>query len=113
MKLLFDQNISFRLAHKLSPLFPDSKHVKELGLENSTDKIIWNYAKVNKFTIVTFDGDFFDFSLVWGFPPKIIWLRILNQISSNIESKLISHQSLIIDFLEQTEFACLEIISND
>jgi len=37
MKLLFDQNISFRLIKQITDLFPDSKQVRELGLENSTD----------------------------------------------------------------------------
>ena len=41
-----------------------------MGLENSSDKQIWEYAKEHDFTIVTFDGDFYDFSLVWGHPPK-------------------------------------------
>ncbi len=37
MKLLFDQNISFRLIKKISKLYPEAKQVRELGLENSTD----------------------------------------------------------------------------
>ncbi len=58
MKLLFDQNISFRLLRKIEVQFPEAKQVKEVGLENSTDMQIWEYAKVNHFTIVTFDADF-------------------------------------------------------
>ena len=37
MKLLFDQNISFRLVKRIIDLFPESKQVRELGLENATD----------------------------------------------------------------------------
>ncbi len=33
MKLLFDQNISFRLIKRIVALFPNSKQVRELGLE--------------------------------------------------------------------------------
>jgi len=44
MKLLFDQNISFRLIRKILDIYPDSKQVRELGLENYTDIEIYNYA---------------------------------------------------------------------
>jgi predicted nuclease of predicted toxin-antitoxin system len=32
MKLLFDQNLSFKLAPILDFVFPGSKHVKDFGL---------------------------------------------------------------------------------
>ena len=32
MKLLLDQNISFRITNKIQDLFPGSKQVKDLGL---------------------------------------------------------------------------------
>jgi predicted nuclease of predicted toxin-antitoxin system len=37
MKLLFDQNISFRIVNKLIDSFPDCKHVSHVGLMNSDD----------------------------------------------------------------------------
>jgi predicted nuclease of predicted toxin-antitoxin system len=53
MKLLFDENLSFRLCRQLSDLFPDSNHVRLLGLEHADDRAIWDYAKANKFVLVT------------------------------------------------------------
>jgi hypothetical protein len=41
MKLLFDQNLSFKLCTLLSDLFPDSKPVRELGLDRSDDRVVW------------------------------------------------------------------------
>ncbi len=35
MKLLFDQNISYRLIKRIQDIFPEAKQVKELGLENA------------------------------------------------------------------------------
>jgi len=58
MKLLFDQNLSPRLPRALSDLYPDSAHVREAGLRDSSDEAIWNYAKQNDFTIVSKDSDF-------------------------------------------------------
>lgn len=37
MKLLFDQNISFRIINKLPDSFENSSHVKTEGLINATD----------------------------------------------------------------------------
>ena len=78
MKLLFDQNISYRITQLLKYIFPESKQVRNPKLENSTDRRIWDYAKENDYCIVTFDSDFYDLSLVKGSPPKIIWLRMGN-----------------------------------
>lgn len=58
MKLLFDQNISFRVAIRLSSEFPECAQVRQLGLENKSDREIWQFAKLHAYTIVTFDADF-------------------------------------------------------
>jgi len=58
MKLLFDQNISFRIVKLLIDILPLSSQVRLLGLENAKDLEIWEYAKFNGYTIVTFDTDF-------------------------------------------------------
>ena len=64
MKLLFDQNISFRLIERISNLYPDAKQVRELGLENVTDNEIFEFAKKNDYSIVTFDSDFCDLNIL-------------------------------------------------
>lgn len=109
MKILFDQNISFRLLKRLEDVFPYSEQVRTVGLENSTDQEIWNFAKDKAYTIVTFDSDFYDFSLVWGYPPKIVWIRTGNKTTNEIESILRKHQKNIELFILDNELACLEI----
>jgi predicted nuclease of predicted toxin-antitoxin system len=110
MKLLFDQNISHRLVAKIKDILPESRQIRDLGLENSTDKQIWEFAKDFDFIIVTFDGDFYDFSLVWGHPPKIIWMRTFNQTTKNVETILRNYFTTIQDFKNDIQLACLEII---
>jgi predicted nuclease of predicted toxin-antitoxin system len=73
MKLLFDQNISYRIVSLVSDKFPEAKHVKQVGLEDATDNLIWNFAKENNYSIVTFDSDFYNLSIIRGCPPKIIF----------------------------------------
>ncbi|WP_310557054.1 DUF5615 family PIN-like protein [Flavobacterium sp.] len=112
MKLLFDQNISYRIENKLSSNYVSSKHISNLELNNSTDIDIWNYAKSEQFVIVTFDSDFYDLSLINGCPPKIIWIRKGNLTTNQIFELLEEKHLLIRNFIEnpdKTEVACLEI----
>ncbi len=112
MKLLLDQNISFRITSKIQVLFPGSKQVRDLVLENSKDSFLWNYAKENNYFIVTFDGDFYDLGLIKGSSPKVIWLRLGNTSTQNIETVLRKNYNLIKTFLTDPnykEIGCLEI----
>ena len=40
MKLLFDENLSFKLPRLVAAVFPDSTHVRELGLKGHADEEI-------------------------------------------------------------------------
>ena len=110
MKLLFDQNISHRLIPKIKDILPRSIQIRQLGLENFSDKQIWEYAKRHEFTIVSFDVDFYNFFLVWGHPHKIIWIRTTNQTTNNLDIILRKRFASFQEFQEDTELACLEII---
>ncbi len=109
MKLLLDQNISFRLVSKIAEFFPETAQVKELGLINATDIEIWEFAKKNGFTIVTFDADFFELSTLLGFPPKIIWLRTGNTRTEDLALLIQKHSNSLHSFLLENEHGCLEI----
>ncbi|MEH2301145.1 MAG: DUF5615 family PIN-like protein [Nostoc sp.] len=41
MKLLLDENLSDRIISQILDLYPDSVHVKTLGLINTDDVVIW------------------------------------------------------------------------
>lgn len=78
MKLLLDENLSDRIVHRIIDLYPDSEHVKTLGLINTDDALSWESARTNGFVIVSRDADFHQRSLLYGHPPKFIYLRIGN-----------------------------------
>lgn len=84
MKLLFDQNLSSRLVARLSDLFAGSIHVRDLGMASAGDLEIWRHAEVAGFTIVSKDGDFHQMSLLYGAPPKVVWLRVGNASTHEI-----------------------------
>lgn len=100
MKLLLDENLSDRIIPLIVDLYPDSTHVKFLGLTNTDDVIIWEYAKLNDFVIVSKDSDFHQRSLVYGHPPKFIYLRIGNSPTSKIVQILREKFEMMIKFGE-------------
>ena len=67
----------------LDDLFPSSVHVRDIGLKSSNDPLIWDYGKKNDFMILSKDVDMHDLSLVYGSPPKVIWIRLGN-CSTNV-----------------------------
>jgi predicted nuclease of predicted toxin-antitoxin system len=73
MKLLFDQNLSPRLPRLLADIYAESVHVRAVGLRDSSDFDIWQYAKAEGYTIVSKDSDFQQRSLLHGGPPKFIY----------------------------------------
>ena len=85
MKLLFDQNLSFKLCDRLADLFPDSNQVRHAGLDMADDRAVWEFARNNGFTIVSQDSDFADMAALYGPPPKVIWLRCGNQTTEFVE----------------------------
>jgi predicted nuclease of predicted toxin-antitoxin system len=88
VSLLFDQNLSPRLIERLADIFPGANHVSLCGLERATDDEVWWFAHTNKLTIVTKDADFGDLGVIRGFPPKVIWLRLGNCTTGQIEAAL-------------------------
>jgi predicted nuclease of predicted toxin-antitoxin system len=114
MRLLFDQNISFRILKMIENDFPEAKQVRELGLDNKSDLGIWNFAKANHLTIVTFDADFFDLTVLKGHPPKIIWIRSGNTSTAFLAELIIRNKDTIqrfIDADEWKEVGCLELVN--
>ena len=108
MKLLFDQNLSIALVSRLSDLFPESAHVKDIGLMRAGDDVIWSYAREHGFVIVSKDSDFQQRSLVFGAPPKVVWLRVGNCPTSRIERLIRDHSVTLHTFeadLEQSLLA--------
>lgn len=98
MKLLFDQNLSPRLTRMLADIYPESIHVREIGLRDADDLVIWQYARAQGFVIVSKDSDFQQRSLLHGAPPKFIWLRVGNCTVKTIESLLRRYSAAIHTF---------------
>ena len=89
MKLLFDANLSPKLANRLASLFPGSSHVFNQGLHCETaDPIIWRYARDHGFTVVTTDSDFLAIAEKEGHPPYLVRIDRCTLKTSAIEDLL-------------------------
>lgn len=109
MKLLFDQNLSFKLCRQLADIFPDSSQVRLLGMAEAHDRDIWEHSKANGFILVSQDADFAEMATLYGPPPKVIWLRCGNQPTDTIEKLLRGHKDEIVAFEHDDTAACWEI----
>ena len=107
MKLLLDQNVSRRLVAALSDLFPDSNHVALCDLERADDDRVWEFAKAEGFTIVTKDTDFHQLALFRGPPPKVIWVRLGNCRTHELEALVRTCVPDIAEFDDDPESALL------
>ena len=109
---LLDENISFKVAKLIEEVYPNVVHVRDVALVNVSDMRIWEYAKTNNLSIVTYDNDFLNISLLKGSPPKIILLKSGNRATKEIAMLLISYKDLITEFLSEgllETVNCLEI----
>jgi len=109
MKLLFDQNISFKLPPILDSVFPGSKHVKDFGLTGNDDEAIWQLALNQSFVIVSKDSDFLHRSLLRGHPPKVIQVRVGNSSTRKIYELFTREVETIKEFFNNPNEALLII----
>jgi predicted nuclease of predicted toxin-antitoxin system len=107
MKLLFDENLSHRLAIALADLFPGSVHVRGVGLKAAEDTPVWEYAREHGFAIISKDGDFQQRSFLYGHPPKVISGRVGNCSTGQIESLVRQHFAEILTFEQDPDGALL------
>lgn len=110
MKLLFDENLSHKLVATLADVFPDSEHVRNVGLKAADDRLVWEYAAANDLIIVSKDSDFYQRSLLFGQPPKVIWIRRGNCSTADIEALLRGNFDDIEDFNDDAQEAFLVLL---
>ncbi len=109
MKLLFDQNLSPRLAPLLADLYRGSVHVQTLAMDRASDTELWEYAAANGFVIVSKDADFHQRSLLLGAPPKVIWLRMGNCTVAEAAALLRDRSIVIHRFQDDPDAAFLAL----
>ena len=78
MKFIVDAQLPPSLAAVLRHAGCDAVAVRDIGLQEAADAVIWQYALENNAAILTKDEDFAERCLRTPTPPVVIWLRIGN-----------------------------------
>ena len=107
MKLRLNYNLSYKLVARLADLCPDSAHVRNVNLHEAGDPTVWEYARAIGFAIVSKDEDFHQLSFRYGAPPKVMWVRIGNCTTADIEQALRRYHTDILNFDANEEGAFL------
>jgi predicted nuclease of predicted toxin-antitoxin system len=102
VRLLLDQNLSWRLARLLESKFPEVTHVSTIGLSQATDQQIWLYAMLHEFIIVSKDSDFQNLVPGQNSFPKFIWITIASARTTTIAQTLLDHFDHIYAFAQST-----------
>jgi predicted nuclease of predicted toxin-antitoxin system len=109
VKLLFDENLSARLARDLADLHPGSAHVQDAGLTGAADRAVWDHAATGDFVLVTKDEDFQRLSVMLGPPPKVIWIRLGNCSTEDVARLLRFRAEEVRAFIAHPEAAFLAL----
>jgi predicted nuclease of predicted toxin-antitoxin system len=107
LKLLVDENLPPRLGKDLADLFPESAHVDSVELGNTSDSVIWEYAKTHGFAFLTKDKDFANLSIARGAPPKVILLQTGNCSVAQIIGMVRNNAVRFTDFERDTQRSLL------
>jgi len=110
LKLLFDENLAPSLVLALADIFPQSEHVARVGLGALPDRDVWEYARGHHYTLVSKDSDFHELSLLYGSPPKVVWIRRGNCTTRQIEFILRNKREDIQSLMDNPESTYLVIL---
>lgn len=111
MKFLIDANVSWRICKSLQAYVAECIHVDYCKLRvPAKDFEIWEFAKTHNYIIITNDEDFINLSTLYGFPPKIVVLKLGNQNNQNIESTLVKYFKDIEIMSDSNDTGILEIV---
>lgn len=99
MKLLIDNNISYKVCPTLQKQFKEVQHVADLYLDQASDYEIADYAVQNSFIIVSKDRDFIEIASRKHANLKVILIRRGNCSSKQIEQMIFGSYRTIRKFI--------------
>jgi len=78
--------------------YPDSAHVRWFEMASAPDASVWMFAAANGYVIVSKDSDFEQKALLYGHPPKVVWLRVGNGTTTAIATLLRNRRADVLAF---------------
>ncbi len=87
--------------------FPGSMHVRDAGLKDADDQKVWEFAKQAGMAIISKDSDFQQRSMLYGQPPKVIWVSLGNCTTAQVERLIRERLDEIAEFSQDEDTAFL------
>ncbi len=109
MRLLLDENLSYRLVALLADDFPGTAHVRDVGLSGADDDAVWEHARAHGMAVASKDSDFHDRARLHGPPPRLVWIRRGNCSTRDVEALLRRHRAALERFAADPGAAVLEL----
>ena len=109
VRFRLDENLSEQLVRTLAPRFPNSLHVRALGLGGASDLALWDRAIAEGCAFVTKDEDFVKLSVLRGPPPKVVLLNLGNVSNAVVTSVVLGHAADIEAFVAHPELGFLAL----
>ncbi len=81
----------------------DAVALRDIGLRDATDNVIFEAAKKANATLVSKDSDFVELILRFGPPPKLIWLTCGNVSNAALQVLLGAKLAAAVALLEGGE----------
>ncbi len=105
MILWIDAQLSPALAKWISENFAtiEATAVRDLGLRDAEDPVIFFSARKADATVMTKDSDFLELQRRLGAPPKIIWVTCGNTSNARLKEILATSLQQAIELLESGE----------
>lgn len=91
MRLLLDENLSYRIAAWLAERGHDAVHVTDVGLNDTDDHVIFQWAEREDRIVVTSDADFGTMLALSGAAgPSVVLLRSPDHLTPMEQADLIT-----------------------
>ena len=87
-----------------------SEHVRNVGLQEASDHAVWEYARSNGFAAFSKDEDFHQLSFLRGPPPKVVWAKLGNCTTDDVERGLRERQPDLLE-LDNDEDAAFAVVA--
>lgn len=90
MRLLLDENLSYRIAEQLVDAGHETVHVTTVGLGDTDDDVIFAWAQDERRIVVTSDADFSEMLALGGASgPSVLHLRSADHLTPSEQAELI------------------------
>ena len=93
----------------LADIYPGSAHVRDVGLGGTPDAAVWAHGAAGGFVLVTKDEDFHRLSVLHGFPPKVVWIRLGNCSTADVARLLRFRLEQVVAFVAHEEAAFIAL----